>query len=171
MVKGDSFRRGRSEISSAWRASPRRADSCRPYDRFGRTTQDGALTYAYDRNSNRTEIGYPGDVRALYTHDFADREQSLALEVPREPLRAIVTAASYEPFGPLRQLTLGNGLLETHEQDARYFPERITIAGPRRSWIGSTPRTAWGIRRRLRISSSRRTAAIPPTRTTSTISR
>jgi len=28
------------------------------YDRFGRMTEDGGLTYAYDENDNRTEVGY-----------------------------------------------------------------------------------------------------------------
>jgi hypothetical protein len=35
------------------------------YDRFGRLTTDGALTYAYDANANRTAIGYPGNVMGL----------------------------------------------------------------------------------------------------------
>ena len=30
--------------------------------RFGRQLQDGELLYAYDKNGNRTEVGYPGGV-------------------------------------------------------------------------------------------------------------
>ncbi|MCP4898272.1 MAG: hypothetical protein GY906_14965, partial [bacterium] len=60
------------------------------YDRFGRALQDGDLTYDYDDNGNRAEIGYPGDVRALYTYDFADRQATLDVEQPGEPLQAIV---------------------------------------------------------------------------------
>ncbi|NJL27307.1 MAG: RHS repeat protein, partial [Thermoanaerobaculia bacterium] len=30
------------------------------YDRFGRITQDGMLSYVLDKNGNRQEIGYPG---------------------------------------------------------------------------------------------------------------
>ncbi|MCP4902867.1 MAG: hypothetical protein GY906_38385, partial [bacterium] len=99
------------------------------YDRFGRALQDGDLTYAYDDNGNRVEIGYPGDVRALYTYDFADRQATLDVEQPGEPLQAIVTASSYEPSGPLASLTLGNGLVETHTFDSRHHPDRITVAG------------------------------------------
>ncbi len=99
------------------------------YDRFGRTLRDGDLTYAYDDNGNRVEIGYPGDVRALYTYDFADRQATLDVEQPGEPLQAIVTASSYEPSGPLASLTLGNGLVETHTFDSRHHPDRITVAG------------------------------------------
>ena len=50
------------------------------YDRFGRVTQDGALTYSYNLNSNRTSIGYPGGVSTTTSYDFADRESTLTLD-------------------------------------------------------------------------------------------
>ena len=42
---------------------------------------------------------------------------------------AIVSSATYEPFGPLSSLTLGNGLTETRLFDARYFPDGIQVPG------------------------------------------
>jgi hypothetical protein len=36
------------------------------WDRFGRLTRDGALTFAHDGNGNRTEVGYPGGLMARY---------------------------------------------------------------------------------------------------------
>jgi len=99
------------------------------YDRFGRITRDGELEYILDRNSNRQEIRYPGGVIARYTHDFADREANLELEVPGEPLSQIVSTATYAPFGPLSMLVLGNGLSETLDHDSSYFPERIRLSG------------------------------------------
>ena len=45
------------------------------YDRFGRPTRDGTLLYGYDKNGNRTAIGYPDGVDATYGFDFADREK------------------------------------------------------------------------------------------------
>lgn len=40
-----------------------------------------------------------------------------------------MTDAAYKPFGPLHTLDLGNGLVETHDFDGRYYPTRITVAG------------------------------------------
>ncbi|MGB6641606.1 MAG: hypothetical protein WBG67_12575, partial [Thermoanaerobaculia bacterium] len=99
------------------------------YDRFGRVTRDGALVYAYDDNGNRTDIGYPGGVTATYTHDFADRQETLTLEDGGNPSQHVVTGAAYKPSGPLTGLTLGNGLAETRAYDQRYFPQRIHVAG------------------------------------------
>jgi YD repeat-containing protein len=68
------------------------------YDRFGRTVQDGELTYAYDENGNRTEIGYPGGEVARYTHDFADREATLEFEPAGGSAESVVTFQS-GPWG------------------------------------------------------------------------
>lgn len=46
---------------------------------------------------------------ARYTHDFADREASLEIQVGSAAPQPIVTGATYKPFGPLAGLTLGNG--------------------------------------------------------------
>ncbi len=97
------------------------------YDRFGRILQDGELVYRWDANSNRTEIGYPGGVVARYAHDFADREASLELAIGAGAPQPIISAATYEPSGPLAALTLGNGLTETREHDPHYRPTRIAV--------------------------------------------
>ena len=99
------------------------------YDRFGRATQDGTLAYFYDANGNRTSIGYPGGMTASYAFDFADREQSLSLQIGANPALALAGPASYEPFGPLASLLLGNGLTETRTYDGRYLPASIHLAG------------------------------------------
>ncbi|NJL26879.1 MAG: hypothetical protein HC897_02845 [Thermoanaerobaculia bacterium] len=96
---------------------------------FGEMTRDGELTYQHDANGNREEIGYPGGVSARYTFDFSDREATLEVAVPGEPVQPVVTASSYLPLGPLASLTLGNGLTETRSHDARYYPDRIRVAG------------------------------------------
>ncbi len=100
------------------------------YDRFGRTTRDGDLAYAYDLNSNKSEILYPGGMKALYAFDHADRQLTLDAEIPGQGIQSVVTGATYNPIGPLRQLTRGNGIVETRPYDSRYQPERITAVGP-----------------------------------------
>jgi RHS repeat-associated protein len=100
------------------------------YDRFGRVTQDGELTYGYDANGNRTSVGYPGGVAATYGFDFADREASLTVDDGGGP-QAVVTSASYLPGGPLTALALGNGVAESRLFDARYLPVSITATTAR----------------------------------------
>ncbi|MCP4546558.1 MAG: hypothetical protein GY835_08855, partial [bacterium] len=107
------------------------------YDRFGRMTQDGALTYGYDKNGNRTTIGYPGGVTATYTHDYADRQATLSFQDGEHPPQMLVSSASYKPFGPLTSMTLGNGLTETRTYTSRYFPWTIEVSD-RLSWSYQT---------------------------------
>ncbi|MGD2071848.1 MAG: RHS domain-containing protein, partial [Gemmatimonadota bacterium] len=99
------------------------------YDRFGRVTRDGELTYAYDANGNRTTIGYPGGVSATYGYDFADRQTSLSVTSPggTEP---VVSAAGYLPSGPLSGLALGSGVNEPRTFDGRYAPTATTLGAP-----------------------------------------
>jgi RHS repeat-associated protein len=107
------------------------------WDRFGRLTRDGELTYQYDQNGNRTGIGYPSGVMATYGFDLADRQQSLSVQVGSEPAQTIVTGATYLPLGPLASIELGNGLTETRTYDGRYVPTGIQVAD-------ATPTTLFG---------------------------
>ncbi len=108
------------------------------YDRFGRMTQDGALSFSYDQNGNQTTIGYPGGVSATYTYDFSDRAATLSVSDGVNPVQS-VASSSYLPSGPLASLALGNGLTETHGFDGRYFPASIDLAGGLgRTWLYTT---------------------------------
>ena len=107
------------------------------YDRFGRLTRDGNLTYGYDKNDRRRTIGYPGGVSATYGFDYADRHRSLTLRTGGDPPVTLATDAVYEPSGPLAGVTLGNGLAETRLYDARYLPASIEVAG-RLAWSYQT---------------------------------
>ena len=100
------------------------------YDRFGRMTRDGDLTYAYDKNGNRTEITYLDGGVARYTLDFADRDMTLEYEPLGGSVQQIVTAATYQPSGPLDSLSFDNGVTETRTYDERYHPDRVTASGP-----------------------------------------
>ncbi|HEV8578164.1 MAG TPA: RHS repeat-associated core domain-containing protein, partial [Thermoanaerobaculia bacterium] len=99
------------------------------YDRFGRMTQDGDLTYGYDANGNPISLVYPGGVEAVSTFDFADRPSTLLARRTGKPDQPLVNAASYLPFGPLTSLTLGNGLTEAHGFTNRYLPSSIALTG------------------------------------------
>ena len=56
----------------------------------GCASRTNALSYAYDLNGNRQTISYPGEVTATYGHDFADRPQSLSVQVGTDPVQAVV---------------------------------------------------------------------------------
>ncbi len=98
------------------------------YDRFGRVTRDGELTYGYDDNGNRTEVVYPGEVSASYGFDFADRKATLSVTTTLGGTEPVVTAASYLPSGPLSALTLGSGSTESRAFDGRDVPTGIGLS-------------------------------------------
>ena len=75
-----------------------------------------------------TERCRPSGATASYAFDFAGREQSLSLQIGTNPALALAGPASYEPFGPLASLPLGNGLTETRAYDGRYLPASIHLA-------------------------------------------
>ncbi len=103
------------------------------YDRRGLVKSErktiGSATYdtafGYDPNGNRTKIVYPSGRVVTYTFDHADRPYSAV-----SGATAIVSSASYMPFGPLRQLVFGNGTTQTMAYDSRYRISRNLLAGP-----------------------------------------
>lgn len=103
------------------------------YDRFGRITQDGALSAGFDKNGNLLTLGYPNGVTATYTYDFADRQATLSMQDGANPSQILVSASTYQPQGPLASLTFGNGLTETRGHDDRYLPTAIDV-GSVLSW-------------------------------------
>ncbi len=100
------------------------------YDQYGRMVVDGALAYGLDANGNRSTLTYPNGAVASYGFDFGDRASSVSLSWPESggmQMATVLTGTSYAASGPLRGLTLGNGLVEEHANDQRYFPDRIRV--------------------------------------------
>ncbi len=98
------------------------------YDRFGRVTQDGALGLTYDPNGNRRTINYSPTTGACYDYDALDRPIALRYTASGgDPClgSSLVSSASYLPSGPLTSLALDNGITETRNFDARYYPQSI----------------------------------------------
>ena len=96
------------------------------YDRRGllrqesKTIQGSTYTtsFGYDANGNRTSITYPSGRVVTYGFDFADRPSTAS-----SGGSSLVSAASYAPFGPMTQMTQGNGAVVARQFDQRY---RIT---------------------------------------------
>jgi RHS repeat-associated protein len=95
------------------------------YDRLGQLTSEGRVGYGYDKNGRLAEIRYPNGVKTTYGFDFADRPSAMTLAVPGQGSRSIVAAAEYFSNGPLRSLSLGNGIDELRDFDERYLPTGV----------------------------------------------
>ena len=72
-------------------------------------------SYQYDADGNRAAMTYPSALSLQYTFDYAHRPASVSVGSS-----AIVSAASYLPFGPLTTMTFGNGTRRTVTFDTRY---------------------------------------------------
>ena len=88
-------------------------------ERFMKDQEWYTTRYGYDSDGNRTLIEYPFNqiIRDVaYTYDYAGRPLSAVL------LHSGVLAqgAKYLPFGPLVELTYGNGTVKTSAYDNRY---------------------------------------------------
>jgi RHS repeat-associated protein len=107
------------------------------WDRFGRMLTDGELAYTYDKNGNRTRVTYPGDLKATYTFDRMDRENSLTLQQGAGAVTTVVSAgAAYKAFGPLTSMIHPTTTSRTVTRgfDLRYSPTSITVSGNLLDW-------------------------------------
>ncbi|MEM1205741.1 MAG: RHS repeat-associated core domain-containing protein [Acidobacteriota bacterium] len=107
------------------------------YDRFGRVTQDGALTFALDDNGNRIQITYPGGLVATHGYDYADRPSTVSVTPSGGAAQAIVSSSQYRAGGMPRQVVLSNGLTETRSYDNRDHPAGIQV-GTLLDWTYTT---------------------------------
>lgn len=94
------------------------------YTRTGRLRLEARNTsritaYQYDADGNRTRITYPSGRVVTYSYDFAGRPITASGSLAGVT-HAYATSASYEPFGPMTSLTLGNGLVQSFTYDSRY---------------------------------------------------
>jgi RHS repeat-associated protein len=107
------------------------------WDRFGRLLTYGELAYAYDKNGNRTQVTYPGDLKAISTFDRMDREASLTLQQGAGPVTTVVSpGATYKAYGPLASMVhpTTTARTVTRDYDLRYAPTAITVSGSQLTW-------------------------------------
>jgi len=101
----------------------------RSYDERGnitnetRTTATATLStgYAYDGAGRIAAITYPSGWGVAYNRDIIGRVTAVSLTEPGYATSvSILSAASYEPFGPLKSLVFGNDVTETRVFDLDY---------------------------------------------------
>lgn len=82
-------------------------------------------TTTYDGNGNRSTVTLPSTRVLTYAYDYADRPSSVG-----SGTTTYVSSASYKPFGPLAQLTFGNGTTQTKSFNQRYLlTENNVVSG------------------------------------------
>ncbi|HNP64290.1 MAG TPA: RHS repeat-associated core domain-containing protein, partial [Woeseiaceae bacterium] len=87
------------------------------YDEFGNIASDARLidgvtyttAYEYDGANNITSITYPSGREVSYGRNGAGQITS-ATSTMSSVAKNVVSSASYEPFGPVAEMTYGNGL-------------------------------------------------------------
>lgn len=82
-------------------------------------------SYSYDADGNRNRLTYPSGRIVNYTFDYAGRPFSVT-----SGTTTFISSATYEPFGPMKQLVYGNGTTKTFTWDSRYRPSRNMLTGP-----------------------------------------
>lgn len=88
-----------------------------------------AASFGNDANGNRTRVTYPSGREVTYTFDSVDRPVSAS-----SATTTYVSAVAYEPFGPEKSLTFGNGTTRTATWNARFQPGGLTLTG---EFVGS----------------------------------
>jgi YD repeat-containing protein len=113
-------------------------DTALCYDPLGRltrkqqTTTGVALTttYAYAANGRLAQMTTPGGMIVSYGYDSAGRISGIDTQLPGEPsVSAVIDAVHYLPFGPIDQITFGNGRIQTRSYDANYAIDQVSSTG------------------------------------------
>jgi YD repeat-containing protein len=87
-------------------------------------------TYAYDLADHVVQMTYPSGRIATYTRDAMGRvaDVATAADAAAVPV-AVVSSATYEPFGPLTSLAYGNNLNLSVQYDRDYRPSARLLTG------------------------------------------
>jgi RHS repeat-associated protein len=108
------------------------------YDARGNVTQethviDGvtyATAYAYDLADHVVQVTYPSGRIVTYTRDAMGRVSDIATAASATAVPvAVVSGATYEPFGALTSLAYGNGLDLSAQYDEDYQPSARLVEG------------------------------------------
>jgi RHS repeat-associated protein len=110
----------------------------RSYDERGNITNETRTTatamlstgYAYDGAGRVAAITYPSGWRVAYDRDTMGRVTGVSLTPPGSATSAsVLSAASYEPFGPRNGLVFGNAVTETGAFDLDYRMTNLADTG------------------------------------------
>jgi RHS repeat-associated protein len=100
----------------------------RSYDERGNITQEARTTgpgrlltqYGYDAASRVVSIRYPSGWKTSYSRDSMGRPISIQAQPPSGSAITLASTISYQPFGPVKALSFGNGVSESRTFDLDY---------------------------------------------------
>ncbi len=110
------------------------------YDRFGNLTRKSQrdtsnpfalnlahdLAFKYDAAGRVTSITYPHAARISYARDAAGRVQQVSYRAPAQSGETVlVSGVTYYPYGPVQEITYGNGRKLTRTLDQNYTIDRV----------------------------------------------
>ncbi|MFJ4143845.1 RHS repeat-associated core domain-containing protein [Pseudomonas sp. NPDC089734] len=108
------------------------------------------LSYGYDTANNLVKIGYPSGIGMTYTRNNAGQVSGIQLVVAGKTT-TLASNIAYQPFGPVRSLTWGNGILmsRTFDQDYQLIQQQVgkwqsTYRYDADSNISATTHSLWG---------------------------
>ncbi|MBK8569982.1 MAG: RHS repeat protein [Nitrosomonadales bacterium] len=90
--------------------------------------QDESLKYTYDNANQLTSIGYPDGFSISYSRNNAGQITGVNLTIGTQPPMVLASNIHYLPFGPLKNLTWGNGiqLNRQYNQDYQLTTQKFT---------------------------------------------
>lgn len=113
-------------------------------------TYSETLTYGYDAAGNLIKMGYPSSIGVTYARNTAGQVAGIQLAVAGKTV-TLASNIAYQPFGPVRTLTWGNGILlsKTYDQDYQLTQQHVgnwqtTYRYDADSNISSTTHSLWG---------------------------
>ncbi len=89
------------------------------YNAFGDITQHQGILYGYDAQGRIQTLDYPSGGRLSYQYDPAGQISQVDFRINGQT-QVLASNLSYAPFGPVTDLTYGNGLTMTQTLDSAY---------------------------------------------------
>jgi RHS repeat-associated protein len=85
-----------------------------------------SINYDFDKAGLLQKVVYPTGRQINYTRDALGRISGVTANGVPQGQRTLVSTVEYEPFGPAKTITYGNGLSREIEYDTDYRPDAIT---------------------------------------------
>lgn len=98
------------------------------YDAFGNVTGHQQLFYSYDAASRIKTVTYPSGAVVTYSYDAAGQVSQVDLTA-NGATQTLASGIRHAPFGPLTELTFGNGVTLTQDLDTAYRLATQSVPG------------------------------------------
>lgn len=90
------------------------------------TTASTYFGYDYDNTDRLTQVTYPSGRVVLYTRNALGQiTQVQTQDDSSSPFYTLASDISYAPFGPLKKIKFGNGVITTFQRDAENRPTHV----------------------------------------------